>query len=225
MLTQTLNSHRFPEKERQIRARVPVVLALWGLRSKFTRWRLTQDPSTGLVVLFGVLNTPSITGHTSTLCNEYFDPRLLSDLAIDLDVQVMPSNNDGLRYAFILDRGQFGPLPARVDFPALERSQLLLGSPSTQEPMAGVWNKPIVVVDMAELDQPNFERQADYQVPADFQLPFIEAQATASPRFKQLPALVSPNHSLVSAVTVSSVLARVEAEATSGALPIMAEQT
>ena len=106
MLTQTLNSHRFPEKEWQIRARVPAILAQWGLRSKFTRWRLTQDSSTGLVVLFGVLNNPSMTGHTSTQFNDYFDPGLLRDLAIDLNVPVMPSNNDGLRYAFILDRGQ-----------------------------------------------------------------------------------------------------------------------
>jgi hypothetical protein len=212
MVTQTRDSQRFAEKVRQIRTRVPTVLAQWGLRPKFARWRLTQDPSTGLVVLFGVLNNNCITAHTPTPFNDYFDPRLLFDLAIDLNVQVVSSVSEGFRYAFILDRGQLGQLPARVDFPGLEQSQLLVGITYAKQPIAVVWGRPIVVVDMTELDQPNLERHEGYQVEADFQLAIIDAQATASPLFKQLPALITPNHSPASVVAAPTVLAQVEAE-------------
>ena len=211
MASQTRDSQRFAEKVRQIRARVPTVLAQWGLRSEFSRWRLTQDPSTGLVVLFGVLNNKYTAAHPSHAFSDYFDPRVLLDLAIDLNIAVVPSDSEGLRYAFILDRGQLGPLPARVDLPSLERSQLFVGSPDTNEPLARAWDKPMVVVDVANLDQPN-ERNEDYQALADFQWTLIDAPAIPAPPIKPLPALITPNHGLAGVVAIPTVLAQVEAE-------------
>jgi hypothetical protein len=187
MATQTGPAQRFAAKVRQIRAGVPAILAQWGLRSKFTRWRLTQDPSTGLVVLFGVLNNTFITEHTLTPFNDYFDPRLLLDLALDLNVQVESSSGEGFRYAFILDRGQ---LPARAAPPALEHSQLLVGSPYSSAPAAGAWPRPIVVVDLSGVDQFNFESQADYQALVDHERALIGAPAMTAPQFNHFPPLI-----------------------------------
>lgn len=117
MLTQTPVSRYFSEKERQIKARVPTVLAHWGLRSKFTRWCLTQDPRTGLVVLFGVLNNQYSSGPTAIPFNDYFDPRLLLNLALDLNIPGVSSDREGFRYAFILDRGQLGQPPRSRGLP------------------------------------------------------------------------------------------------------------
>ena len=64
-----------------------------------------------MVVLFGVLNNRHIATHTSIPFNDYFDPRVLHDLVNELQVQVVSCNSDGLRYAFILDRGGLGRLP------------------------------------------------------------------------------------------------------------------
>jgi hypothetical protein len=105
MITQTIDPHHFVRRSRQIKARLPFVLAQWGLLPRFKRWRLAQDPDTGMVVLFGVLNTKYIASHTTTPFSNYFDPRLLHDLTRELQVQVISSANDGLRYAFILDKG------------------------------------------------------------------------------------------------------------------------
>jgi hypothetical protein len=89
-------------------------------------WRLAQDPGTGLVVLFGVLNDTYIATHTQTPFGAYFDPRLLHDLTTDLQVQVVPSNSDGLRYAFILDCGRLGEAPGPVEFNGLALGRLLV---------------------------------------------------------------------------------------------------
>ena len=116
MITQTIDPHYFDQKALRIRAQVSAVLAKWGLLPRFKRWRLTQDPSTGMVVLFGILNNRYI----ATPFSDYFDPRLLHDLANELQVQVVSCNSDGLRYAFILDRGEFGRLPTHIDFPLID---------------------------------------------------------------------------------------------------------
>src|SRR4030095_8730623 len=71
-----------------------------------------------MIVLFGILNNRYI----ATPFSDYFDPRLLHDLANELQVQVVSCNNDGLRYAFILDRGEFGRLPTHIDFPFIDNS-------------------------------------------------------------------------------------------------------
>jgi hypothetical protein len=105
---------------------VATVLTKWGLLPRFKRWRLTQDPDTGMVVLFGILNNKYIATHTSIPFSDYFDPRLLHDLANELQVQVVSCNGDGLRYAFILDRGQLGKLPTHIDFPFVDDGKLLV---------------------------------------------------------------------------------------------------
>jgi hypothetical protein len=126
METQIIDPHHFHQSVRQIKARVPVILSRWGLPSKFNRWRLTQDPDSGMVVLFAMLNTRYIATHTTTLFSNYFDPRLLHDLANDLHIQVVSCNSDGLRYAFILDRGQIDMLPTHIEFPFLDGDKLFV---------------------------------------------------------------------------------------------------
>lgn len=126
MTIQIIDPHHFDQKTRRIRSRVSKVLTKWGLLPRFKRWRLTQDPDTGMVVLFGVLNNGYIAAHTATPFSNYFDPRLLHDLADELQVQVVSCNSDGLRYAFILDRGQLGKLPTHIDFPYIDNGQLLV---------------------------------------------------------------------------------------------------
>ena len=126
MITQTIESHNSVQKTRRIRSQVSAVLTKWGLMPRFKRWRLTQDPDTGMIVLFGILNNKYIATHTSIPFSDYFDPRLLHDLANELQVQVVSCNSDGLRYAFILDRGQLGKLPTHIDFPFVDDGKLLV---------------------------------------------------------------------------------------------------
>ena len=106
MTIQAHNPRHFAQDARQIRTQVAAVLTKWGLLPRFKRWRLTQDPGTGLVVLFGVLNNGYIATHTSIPFSDYFAPRVLHDLANELQVQVVSFNRGELRYAFILDRGR-----------------------------------------------------------------------------------------------------------------------
>ncbi len=113
MTIQPIDPHHFEHKSEQIKAQVLTVLTKWGLPARFERWRLTQDPDTGMIVLFGILNHKYLAAHTSTPLSDYFDPRVLHDLANELQVQVVSSNGDGLRYAFILDRGQLDVPPAQ----------------------------------------------------------------------------------------------------------------
>jgi hypothetical protein len=124
MTTQTVDPRHITQKTRQIKMQVSTVLKKWGLLPRFKRWRLTQDPETGMVVLFGILNNKYIAANTTIPFSNYFDPRLLHDLANELQIQVVSCNSDGLRYAFILDRGQLGELPTHVDFPVIDNGKL-----------------------------------------------------------------------------------------------------
>ena len=144
MITQMVDLNRFHQRARQIRARVPVILSQWRLLPKFSRWRLAQDPETGLVVLFAVLNTRYIATHTSASFNDYFDSRLLHDLANDLQVQIVSCNSDGLRYGFILDRGSVGKLPTHIDFPFLEGDRLRVGIVYNDEDRPGLINPQLM---------------------------------------------------------------------------------
>jgi hypothetical protein len=126
MITQTIDGNNFNQRARRIRDQVSTVLTNWGLLPRFKRWRLTQDPDTGMVVLFGILNNRYIATHTSIPFSNYFDLRLLQDLSNELQVQVVSCNSDGLRYAFILDRGRFGKLPTHVDYPFIDNGKLLV---------------------------------------------------------------------------------------------------
>ena len=121
----TIEPHHFEQEARRIRTQVSTILTKWGLLPRFKRWRLTQDPDTRMVVLFGILNNRYIATHTSIPFSNYFDPRLLRDLESELQVQVVSCNSDGLRYAFILDRGQFGRLPTHIDFPFVDNGKLI----------------------------------------------------------------------------------------------------
>src|SRR5512141_1910183 len=77
MTIQIVDPGHFAQKARQIRAQVSKVLTKWGLLPRFKRWRLTQDPDTGMVVLFGILNDRYIATHTSIPFSDYFAPGIL----------------------------------------------------------------------------------------------------------------------------------------------------
>ncbi len=143
MITQMIDPHHYHQKARQIRARLPDILLQWGLPPKFNRWRLTRDPDSGMVVLFAMLNTRYIATHTATPFSNYFDPRLLHDLAHDLHMQVVSCNSDGLRYAFILDRGQIDFLPTHIDFPFLDGDRLLVRVVYGDKPISEVMEPQI----------------------------------------------------------------------------------
>jgi hypothetical protein len=152
MITQMVDLNRFHQRVRQIRARVTVILSQWGLPPKFNRWRLTQDPETGLVVLFAVLNNKYIATHTATPFSDYFDPRLLHDLSNDLHVQVVSCNSDGLRYAFILDRGSLDKLPTHIDFPFLDGDRLFVRVVSGDKPVPEVLEPQITPAPLSVAD-------------------------------------------------------------------------
>jgi hypothetical protein len=153
MATQIVDLNHFHQRVNQIRARLPIILSQWGLPPKFTRWRLAQDPETGLVVLFAVLNNKYIAAHTATPFSNYFDPRLLHDMANDLHVQVVSCNSDGLRYAFILERGSLEVLPVHIDFPFPDADQLSVRVVYSDTPVSGVTEPQIAPapVNVAEL--------------------------------------------------------------------------
>ena len=147
-MTQLIDPHHFDKKARRIRAQVSTILTKWGLLPRFKRWRLTQDPGTGMIVLFGILNNKYIATHTPIPFSNYFDPRLLHDLANELQVQVVSCNSDGLRYAFILERGQIEKLPTHVDFPFIDNGKLLVRVVYSDKPQSA----PVPPVDIAKVD-------------------------------------------------------------------------
>jgi hypothetical protein len=155
MTIQTIDPQQFSQKTRRIRAQVSTVLTKWGLLPRFKRWRLTQDPDTGMVVLFGVLNNRYIATHTTIPFSDYFDPRLLHDLANELQVQVVSCNSDGLRYAFILDRGQLGELPTHIDFPFIDNGKLAVRVVYKDKPQP----VPTPPVEVAIVEDLTFVRQ------------------------------------------------------------------
>ncbi|MCB0104009.1 MAG: hypothetical protein H6635_08195 [Anaerolineales bacterium] len=121
-----INPRDFDQRTQQIKVQASTILTKWGLIPRFKRWRLTQDPETGMVVLFGILNNKYIAEHALISFSKYFDPGLLHDLANELQVQVVSCNSDGLRYAFILDRGRFGKLPTHIDYPFVDNGKLMV---------------------------------------------------------------------------------------------------
>lgn len=155
MIIQTLEPHHFAQKARRIRSQVSIILTKWGLLPRFKRWRLAQDPGTGMIVLFGVLNNRYIATHTSIPFSDYFDPCLLHDLANELHLQVVSCNSDGLRYAFILDRGQLGKLPTHIDFPFIEQGKLLVRVVYSDSTPSG----PVPPVDTAMMNDHSLVRQ------------------------------------------------------------------
>jgi hypothetical protein len=155
MIIQTNNQNQFNQKAWRIRTQVSTILTRWGLLPRFKRWRLTQDPDTGMVVLFGILNNRYIATHTSIPFSDYFDPRLLHELANELQVQVVSCNSDGLRYAFILDRGKLDKLPTHIDFPFIENGKLLIRVVYSDNPPS----MPAPPVDIATVDDHSLVQQ------------------------------------------------------------------
>jgi len=137
MITPMVDSNDFHQQARQIRARVPVILSHWGLPQKFSRWRLTQDPDTGLVVLFAVLNNKHGSTDNAATFSGCFEPRVLQALADDLRVQVVSCKDDAQRYAFILDRGSFDRFPTHLAVPFLDGDRLLAGVVYEDQPVPG----------------------------------------------------------------------------------------
>lgn len=121
--TQAIDSRNYVQEARRIKRQVFIILKKRGLLPRFKRWRLTRDPNTGIVVLFGILNNLYIAMHTSIPFSDYFDRRLLRDLENELQLQIVSCNNNGLRYAFILDRGKLGNLPTHIDYPYMEKGK------------------------------------------------------------------------------------------------------
>ena len=155
-MTYTIDPYHFDQEALRIRTQVPIILTKWGLLPRFKRWRLTQDPDTGMIVLFGILNNRYIATHTSIPFSNYFDPRLLHDLENELQVQVVSCNSDGLRYAFILDRGQFGRLPTHIDFPFVDNGKLLARVVYSDKPPQ---SEPVSPVDIELIDDQALVRQ------------------------------------------------------------------
>ena len=141
MITQTNDTDYYDQKTRRIRAQVSTVLTKWGLLPRFKRWRLTQDPGTGMIVLFGILNNSYIATHSSIPFSDYFDPRLLHDLADELQLQVVSCNCEGLRYAFILERGSIVMLPSHIDYPFVDGDKVFVRVVLDNQP-APVWLIP-----------------------------------------------------------------------------------
>lgn len=126
MTTQTLDPHPYADIVRHIRAQVVTILGGRGLLPRFSSWRLAQDPATGLVVLFGVLNADVITAHSQTPTSAYFHPLLLEDLTRALGVQIVPTSGQDMRYAFILDRGRIDEDPASPMPQGIRGEQLMV---------------------------------------------------------------------------------------------------
>lgn len=162
MVVQPLDRQHFSQKVQQIRAHVPTALTQRGLLPKFTSWRLTQDPDTGMVVLFGILNEKYIAAHTQTPFGAYFDPRLLHDLATDLQVEVIPSNSEGLRYAFVLDRSQLGQPTGLVE-PSLPPQELLIEEMDNHRPLMKMAYDPNRATVLTESTIPAFIRPPVYR--------------------------------------------------------------
>jgi hypothetical protein len=155
MIIPTIEPHHYVQEARRVRKQVSTILTRWGLLPRFKRWRLTQDPDTGMIVLFGILNNRYIATHTSIPFNDYFDPRLLHDLANEMQLQVVACNSDGLRYAFILDRGRFGRLPTHMDFPFVDNGKLLARVVYSDNPLS----VPTPPMDIAEADDETLVRE------------------------------------------------------------------
>jgi len=167
-MTRTIEQEDFDHETQRIRVGVSAVLKKWGLLPRFKRWRLAKDPDTGMVVFFGVLNNGYIAARASTPFSDYFHPRVLHDLANQLQVQVVSCNADGLRYAFILDRGRLDNLPTHIDFPYVDHDKVAFRVVYPEPPQS----RPASAVDTAIADHNAIQRgaQAFLKVFDDIQL-------------------------------------------------------
>jgi hypothetical protein len=164
MISQAVDPHHYIRTARHIRAQIPVLLSQWGLVAKFNRWRLAQDPKSGMVILFGVLDNKYIATHTTTPFTNYFDPQLLRDLETELQVQIISSSNDGLRYAFILERGQIDEIPKHIDLQA-DEDKLIVRVLFSEKPVVAVMkaqNAPALISNPEDEDTQNDRSVGSY---------------------------------------------------------------
>ena len=114
-----------------IARRLPDVLRRRGLSPAFSDWLVTADH--GLTWLFGVLDLRRI-----ERLEQYSQPDLLHHLSTAIGGRpVYLSNSSGLRYAVLLSAPP--RLPRRVDFPGVQRGQVLLGQRATGELLRVSW--------------------------------------------------------------------------------------
>jgi hypothetical protein len=181
IMNPTIEPHHYQEEARRIRKKTSTILNKWGLLPRFKRWRLTQDPDTGMIVLFGILNSRYIAMHTSIPFSNYFDTNVLDDLESNTQLQVVSCNSDGgLRYAFVLARGSLGKIPTHIDIPITVDGKPLIrvvyGDPP--QPVA----IPVPPIDIAIGDDQALVRQgvgAFLKVFDDIQLKDEAAQTVA----------------------------------------------
>jgi hypothetical protein len=152
MITQTIDQHPYGQKVHRIKAKASALLSNRGLLPRFKRWRLTQDPDTGMIVLFGILNNRYISTHTSIPFSDYVDPTLLHDLANELQVQVVSCNCESLRYAFILNQGSLDQLPTHIDYPFPEGDKRSVRVVYNDQRLPGLNNQQTIPVSPADND-------------------------------------------------------------------------
>lgn len=110
-----------------------------------------------------------------------------------MHVQVVPSTNEGLRYAFILDWGQLGQLTAPVDFPGLQPEPLLAEETDSHKPLILTRDEQGEVAVPTGSSRPTFAHRVVYHTLADGFQPAPMNPNPTFPMFQQpsvLPAVV-----------------------------------
>lgn len=173
----------------------PIVLTQHKLLPAFKNWVFSTDPQ-GLSVLFGVLDDDRIAAQTKHPLRAYLAGDVLHDLATLMDgVRVLPSNSNGVRYAFILSEGQLHQMPPHLPFPGLRRGELRLGETyggrEVALPLAEVGH--LLVAGMPGSGKSLFDRLVVYQaMAAGYQLAIVDTEQTTFPMLLQNPALIAP---------------------------------
>jgi len=171
-----------------IARRLPDVLQRRGLRPAFSDWLVTADH--GLTWLFGALDLRRI-----ERLEQYTQPDLLHHISTAIGGRpVYISNSSGLRYAVLLSAPP--RLPRRVDFPGVQRGQLLLGQRYTGEVLRVPWNRlggHLLVAGMTRSGKSAFLRLLVYQALAEgCVLGLGDLDSTTFPMLAEHPALLAP---------------------------------
>ncbi|HOC22084.1 MAG TPA: FtsK/SpoIIIE domain-containing protein [Anaerolineae bacterium] len=170
-----------------IARRLPDVLQRRGLRPAFSDWLVTADH--GLTWLFGVLDLRRI-----ERLEQYSQPDLLHHLSTAIGGRpVYLSNSSGLRYAVLLSAPP--RLPRRVDFPGVQRGQVLLGQRATGELLRVSWEHlgHLLVAGKTGAGKSSFDRLVAYQALAEgCQLLLADLDGATFPMLAGHPALLAP---------------------------------
>ncbi|HOV49547.1 MAG TPA: FtsK/SpoIIIE domain-containing protein [Anaerolineae bacterium] len=170
-----------------IARRLPDVLRRRGLSPAFSDWLVTADH--GLTWLFGVLDLRRI-----ERLEQYSRPDLLHHLSTAIGGRpVYLSNSSGLRYAVLLSAPP--RLPRRVDFPGVQRGQVLLGQRATGELLRVSWEHlgHLLVAGKTGAGKSSFDRLVVYQALAEgCQLLLADLDGATFPMLDGHPALLAP---------------------------------